>query len=176
MLRKFKTFKRKIGNKEIIVREVTLGDTHLLNKIANEKSVLEFLNFDEISLKTTKNRIKKTMKDNNAEWLVLESDKKMMGSIILRRLDGRTTHVANFGIAFSHEAQGTGLAKFLMNIVLVYLKKNKVKILEASVMEDNLRARRFYEKLGFKEYGTLPMHYLKRKKYVGNILISKELK
>ena len=55
------------------------------------------------------------------------------------------------------EARGTGVALDLMRAAAEHARAQGADVLELDVMEDNPRARRFYERLGFRpSTGALP--------------------
>ena len=57
-----------------------------------------------------------------------------------------------WGMYVTESARGTGLAKAMVEAVVDYAR-GKVEQLLLSIIEDNERARRFYEKMGFQPYG-----------------------
>jgi len=57
-----------------------------------------------------------------------------------------------WGMYVKEEARGSGLAEKILEAVVDYAR-DEVEQLLLSVIEDNGRARRFYEKMGFEPYG-----------------------
>ncbi len=57
-----------------------------------------------------------------------------------------------WGMYVAEEARGTGLAKAMVEAV-VDSARGKVEQILISVIADNERAKRFYEKMGFERYG-----------------------
>jgi len=57
-----------------------------------------------------------------------------------------------WGMYVKEEARGSGLAEKILDAVVDYAR-GEVEQLLLSVIEDNGRARRFYEKMGFEPYG-----------------------
>ena len=57
-----------------------------------------------------------------------------------------------WGMYVEEEARGTGLAEAMVETVLDYAR-DKVEQIILSVLADNERAKRFYEKMGFEPYG-----------------------
>ncbi|MEM1302158.1 MAG: GNAT family N-acetyltransferase [Pseudomonadota bacterium] len=69
----------------------------------------------------------------------------------------RAAHRAYIGGFMVHpDHHGTGAAQVLMRNLIAEAKDIGVWQLELHVNETNLRARRFYEKHGFRAVGTLP--------------------
>ncbi len=57
-----------------------------------------------------------------------------------------------WGMYVTENARGTGLAEAMVEAVVDYAR-DKVEQILLSVIEDNERAKRFYEKMGFEPYG-----------------------
>ena len=72
-------------------------------------------------------------------------------------------------IAVLPEYRGKGIARQLFNALIkdskAFYKKNKSKLRKLYLLThaDNIRAHKFYEKLGFKHETTLKYHYYKDK-------------
>lgn len=60
-----------------------------------------------------------------------------------------------WGMYVEPTARGTGLAKAMVEAALDYARDHVEQVL-ISVITDNERARRFYEKMGFEPYGVEP--------------------
>lgn len=58
-----------------------------------------------------------------------------------------------WGMYVTEAARGTGLAAAMVEAVVDHAK-DKVEQILLSVIEDNERARKFYEKMGFEPYGV----------------------
>ena len=72
-------------------------------------------------------------------------------------------------IAVLPQYRGTGIAKKLFDALIkdakTYFKKNKSKLRKLYLLThaDNVRAHKFYERLGFKHETTLKEHYYKNR-------------
>lgn len=89
---------------------------------------------------------------------VAESDRKIVGLYILHPNNvGRCGHICNASYAVASHARGQHIGE---KLVLDCLKKGKelgFKILQFNaVVESNIHARHLYERLGFKQLGTIP--------------------
>lgn len=89
---------------------------------------------------------------------VAELDRKIMGLYILHPNNvGRCGHICNASYAVASAARGKHIGE---QLVLDCLKKGKelgFKILQFNaVVESNIHARHLYERLGFKQLGTIP--------------------
>ena len=81
----------------------------------------------------------------------------------------KTRHVGGIGIAIRAGWREVGLGRLLMNRVLEWMRAQGFKKGELSVFATNLRARRLYDSLGFREEGILRRHTLIRGEYVDEI-------
>ena len=166
----------KIKGSPVSIRQAGIKDARDLNRIVNEKKVSDFLSFTPpVPLYSTKRNIAETLKNRNQKWLVMKYGGRIAGSIILRRGSGPSMHTAEFGIAFSGEFQGKGLAAWLLKTAFAYLKKNRVRLLHAQVVAGNRQARKFYEKLGFKECGEIPLFFRRGNKFLPMVFVAKAL-
>lgn len=89
---------------------------------------------------------------------VAELDGNIMGLYILHPNNvGRCGHICNASYAVSSEARGRHIGE---QLVLDCLKKGKelgFRVLQFNaVVESNIHARHLYERLGFKQLGTIP--------------------
>ncbi|MCR5625486.1 MAG: GNAT family N-acetyltransferase [Lachnospiraceae bacterium] len=70
---------------------------------------------------------------------------------------GRCGHICNASYAVSSEARGQHIGKKLVEDCLEKAKEHGFKILQFNaVVESNTVARALYERLGFKQLGTIP--------------------
>lgn len=60
-----------------------------------------------------------------------------------------------WGMYVQPGARGSGLAEAMLNAALEYARDHVEQVV-ISVIADNTRARRFYEKMGFEPYGSEP--------------------
>ena len=112
-----------------------------------------------------KNEIKK-----NHNYIVAEEKGKITG-IVTWLMHGLPKHqlCELDRIAVLPEYRGKGIARKLFNALIKdaksFYKKNKSKLRKLYLLThaDNIRAHKFYEKLGFKHETTLKQHYYKDK-------------
>lgn len=70
---------------------------------------------------------------------------------------GRCGHIGNASYAVSAMSRGQGVGEHLVTDSLVQAKARGFRILQFNaVVESNYHARRLYEKLGFRQIGTIP--------------------
>ena len=71
-----------------------------------------------------------------------------------------TNHTAELEkIYIDPAAKGQGIGKVVMNYIMSIAKKNRCQEVFLGVLGTNDEARKFYEKLGFKHYGTTTLPY-----------------
>ena len=106
----------------------------------------------------------------NHNYLVAEDKGKIIG-IVTWLMHGLPKHqlCELDRIAVLPEYRGKGVARQLFNALIkdakAFYKKNKSKLRKLYLLThaDNIRAHKFYEKLGFKHETTLKQHYYKNK-------------
>ena len=89
---------------------------------------------------------------------VAEIDGKIVGLYILHPNNvGRCGHIYNASYAVSSDARGNHIGARLVTDCLYQAKQLGFRILQFNaVVESNLPARRLYERLGFRQLGTIP--------------------
>ena len=102
---------------------------------------------------------------------VAEIDGKIMGLYILHPNNvGRCGHICNASYAVASEVRGLHIGE---KLVLDCLEKGKelgFKVLQFNaVVENNVHARHLYERLGFKQLGTIPNGFRMKDGHYENI-------
>lgn len=89
---------------------------------------------------------------------VADDGGKIVGLYILHPNNvGRCGHICNASYAVSSECRGRHIGEKLVLDCLEKAKAFSFSILQFNaVVESNVRARRLYERLGFKQLGTIP--------------------
>ncbi len=84
--------------------------------------------------------------------------KKILGLYILHPNNaGRCGHISNASYAVSSESRGLHIGEKLVQDCLEKAKQYGFKILQFNaVVATNIHARHLYERLGFKQLGTIP--------------------
>ena len=93
------------------------------------------------------------LKDDQSVLLTAESDGQLMGYIwfIKKAAFARSGYIKQVAIRETHQQMGVG-KQLIRSIEELYLKPNGVLLL---VETKNIRAKRFYEKLGYREVGLI---------------------
>ena len=106
----------------------------------------------------------------NHKYIIAEEKNKVIG-IVTWLMHGLPKHqLCELGrIAVLPEYRGKGIAKTLFESLIEdakqFYKKNNSKLRKLYLLThaDNIRAHKFYEKLGFRHETTLKQHYYKNK-------------
>ena len=121
-------------------------------KHINEDSVREFI---QNSYDDTKNR----------HYAIVDSYDQYLGTISLKNINQKDKN-AEYAIALRKKSIGTGVAaiatKEILNIAFHALGLHKVYL---NVLADNIRANKFYEKMGFIPEGEFRDHLFIRDRY-----------
>ena len=144
------------------IRKSTIKDAKgIANVLARSYNIKDL---DE-GISVFKNEIKK-----NHNYIVAEEKRKVIG-IVTWLMHGLPKHqlCELDRIAVLPEYRGKGVAKKLFDALIKdsksFYRKNKSKLRKLYLLthSDNIRAHKFYEKLGFKHEITLKQHYYKDK-------------
>lgn len=83
---------------------------------------------------------------------------------------GRCGHICNASYAVSSKSRGLHIGEKLVLDSLLQAKKYAFKILQFNaVVENNIRARHLYERLGFVQLGTIPKGFRMKDGHFENI-------
>ena len=87
-----------------------------------------------------------------------EEDGRIYGLYILHPNNiGRCGHIGNASYAVSSDSRGMHIGEKLVRDCLAQARRHGFRILQFNaVVESNLSARHLYEKLGFRQLGTIP--------------------
>lgn len=102
---------------------------------------------------------------------VAEEDGKIYGLYILHPNNvGRCGHICNASFAVSSDARGKHIGEQLVNDCLQKGKEFGFRVLQFNaVVESNIHARHLYERLGFKQLGTIPRGFRMKDGHYENI-------
>lgn len=96
---------------------------------------------------------------------------KVLGLYILHPNNvGRCGHICNASYAVSSNARGLHIGEQLVKDSLQKGKENGFRILQFNaVVATNIHARHLYERLGFKQLGTIPFGFRMKDGHYGDI-------
>jgi ribosomal protein S18 acetylase RimI-like enzyme len=97
----------------------------------------------------------KDMQEGNVVNLVAEVDSHVIGNCLVRRVKPKSPedHRGNLGIAVKKGYRGQGIGEALMRAA-IDRSRGKFEVIELAVLTDNRRAKKLYERLGFRTYGV----------------------
>ena len=140
-------------------------------KLSDEKGIANVL-VQSYNIKDLKEAISvyKNETRKNHNYIVAEEKGEVIG-IVTWLMHGLPKHqlCELDRIAVSPEYRGKGISKLLFQALIKdakqFYKKKKSKLRKLYLLThaDNIRAHKFYEKLGFKHETTLKQHYYKDK-------------
>ena len=109
--------------------------------------------FAEMTIEKVKDFIKNSFNEENKHFAIVDEKDEYLGTISLKNISQKNKN-AEYAIVTRKEAHGTGAAMQATQELLCYafqeLGLHKVYL---NVLEDNIRARKFYEKCGFVQEG-----------------------
>lgn len=109
--------------------------------------------FASSTLESALSFIKDSFNDESQNFAFVDENDEYLGTISLKHISYKNRN-AEYAIVTRKKAQGTGAARNATQELLQYafneLGMHKVYL---NVLEENLRARKFYEKCGFIEEG-----------------------
>lgn len=175
-----KKFKAKDGT-EIVLRLVDKDDANnfmnMYNGVIDEQEFIGQTERETLheEIKWIDEELRKLKKKEKIQ-LFAESDGKIVGQCSVENDSGRLSHVGNLNIAimkpFRENLIGITITKETIKLAKKHLK---TKIIKLVVTENNKRAIKLYQKLGFKKFGYLPRGIISKNKFVGRIYMYKEL-
>lgn len=170
------------NGQEIIIRSAKVEDAQRIIEYVNTiPAQSEFLTFGVGEFNVTLEREEAIIMDSligdNKLFIIAEIDGRIVGNL---NFNGghrsRTWHTGEFGVSVLKEYWGMGVGRELINYMLEWAKKGGVVTkINLRVREDNLRAQRLYENLGFKREGVITRDFLVNGKYYSSIAMGIEL-
>jgi len=130
----------------------------------------------------------KKTREEEADWLAqhlsaVEKDRKIaiaadvdgrfIGQVEVRPQGGYSHHVGVLGLAIRDGYRGIGTE--LMKEAEVQSRRLGLEMLTLDVFATNSRARRLYEKLGYRAVGRVPKAILKDGDYKDSVIMTKDL-
>jgi ribosomal protein S18 acetylase RimI-like enzyme len=174
-----KTFVTNNGRK-VVIRPPKLGDLDGLMEYIN--SLVD----EDVDIVLNK----KIAREEEAEWLakrlisidkrdvihvLAEVDGEVVAGAEVERHKHRMNHVGVLGIGIKSPYRGIGIGTIIMEMLIEESKKAGLKVLVLDVFDTNRIARKFYEKIGFKEVGRIPKGIFKNGIYIDLTRMALEL-
>lgn len=114
---------------------------------------------NKITFESCKEFIKNSINDEkNKNFAIVNDDDEYLGTVSLKNIDKENKN-AEYAIAIRKEFHGTGIAKDATLVILKYAFKNlNLHKVYLNVLSENVRAIKFYEKIGFTYEGEFKKH------------------
>ena len=142
--------------KNIVVRKYSADDIPAMKDIWNEvvDEGVAFPQEDEL----TDEGAKDFFAQQTYCGVAVGEDGKVYGMYILHPNNvGRCGHIANASYAVSSESRGLHIGEKLVRDCIAQAKEHGFGILQFNaVVATNIHARHLYERIGFKQLGTIP--------------------
>lgn len=135
----------------IAIRRLERGDANLLAAFYNGLSEAAKRTFRPLGVTTSEERCEQIICDNDAAVdtkhdLVALDGGRIVGWSFVWSLD---SDAPTFGLGIADECQGRGLGRMLMDRVLQAAADRGIRKIRLTVVQDNHKARRMYERRGF---------------------------
>ena len=137
-----------------MIRLALPADLSDVFEIYMHPEVVPYLGYDAMS-KDEFRKIYENLLDSKS-FFVWEDCERIKGFCCVARHAGRSKHAAYLGTFAVHpDARGNGVAKKILNQIILDLNQKGVSRVELTVLEDNSRAITFYKKYGFEVEGMI---------------------
>ncbi len=115
--------------------------------------------FSSFTIDKVKNFIKNANTDEaNVNFICVDDDDKYLGTVSLKNID-KIAKNAEYAISFCYDAQGTGASAFATKEILKYAFNTLgLERVYLNVIPQNVRANKFYKKMGFVFEGEFRNH------------------
>lgn len=140
-----------------MLRDLELRDAKRMYEAMCDSKVNAFMNIDgsKSSIENCENFIKEAnLNSNSKHFAITDEDNNWIGTVSLKNID-KIVRQAEYAIITSSKVHGKGYAYKatieLLNYAFNNLNLNRIYL---DVLEDNVRANKFYLKCGFKLEGT----------------------
>ncbi|MGC8676287.1 MAG: GNAT family N-acetyltransferase [Candidatus Micrarchaeia archaeon] len=107
--------------------------------------------------------------------IVATAEGRVIADASIARGRGREQNVGTLGIAVSKQYRNIGLGFEMIRLLLDMAKAEKYRVIVLTVYANNPAAKHLYEKLGFRQTGTIPKAAAFGADLVDSLLMYKEL-
>ena len=156
-------------SKNSFIRNLKIDDAEGMYEWMHDDNVIQWFTFD--GKKMTQENIVEFIEKNKLlcadnQHYAISNDGEYAGTVSLKNIDEKNRN-AELAIALRTKFQGSGIAKNCIKelLRLAYLELNLHKIY-LNVLSNNIRAKKFYEKMGFKLVGKSKEHIYKNGTFV----------
>jgi diamine N-acetyltransferase len=143
------------------LRNLKIKDAPLMLEWMHDEALVRFFstNFKDKALRDCEAFIQAAAEDeSNRNWAICTDEDEYLGTVSLKHIDLKNGN-GEYAIAMRRCALGTGASHYgtqeVLRIAFEEMGLNRVYL---NVLEDNVRANKFYEKVGFIYEGTFAEH------------------
>lgn len=143
-----------------------MGEIHSRSWKAAYKNIVPDSILNKISAENRQKYFEKVLSERIEENVLIYADDKAVGLMCIgkcRDIDQGIGCGEIWGIYLLPEYWNRGIGTYLINWGLNELKNRKFRKVTLWVLEENLNARTFYEKMGFRHDGTIKEIFLGKK-------------
>lgn len=136
----------------------TLGEIHSRSWKVTYKGIVPNEILESFTIEKRQKYFEKALMDKREEDAIAFKDNEAVGLICIgkcRDKDKPDVYGEIWGIYLLPEYWNMGIGSELINWGLIELKKRHYSKVTLWVLEENINARKFYEKIGFKHDGTI---------------------
>ena len=143
-----------------LLRKLRIEDAEGMLEWMHDSDTNQYFRFeaDKMTKEKAEKFIKESMSEHNMNYAVADQNDVYLGTISLKNINYHDGN-AEYAISLRKCARGTGAAKCatleLLQFAFHTLKLQKVYL---NVLSENLRAIRFYQKIGFRYVGESKNH------------------
>jgi RimJ/RimL family protein N-acetyltransferase len=170
------------ADKKVIIRLLKPTDAKdalsFINALIDEKAKIVWQK--PFTIKEERKWLKETIEKNNngvSVHIAVEIDGKLIGTCGIEKQQGHAlSHIGDIGITLAKEYRNVGIGKEAIKTLLeIGRDVLKCKISTLDCYSNNEHAMHVYEKMGFIEYGRLPMGVNYYGDYVDKVLMYRKL-
>ena len=142
------------------IRNLKIKDAQRMLEWMHDEELVKFFeaNFRDKELRDCEAFIQAPEGGHNRNWAICNDEDEYLGTVSLKHIDLKNAN-AEYAIAMRKCALGTGASHYgtkeVLRIAFEEMGLNRVYL---NVLEDNVRANKFYEKVGFIYEGTFREH------------------
>ncbi len=162
---------------EVHLRRVGKKDLKALNNIINQREVCRFLSVNyPVDMSSTRKAYER-FKAEKWLWYAVIVGGEVGGGLLLKAQPKNTklSHVASLGINIDKKFWGMGVGEKAMSLAIEKAKAMGLKRLELEYVRGNIRAKRLYEKMGFKKEGVRRKAFKQGNNYADSVCMGRWL-
>lgn len=146
------------------LRKLELKDAEAMLEWMHSKNVVEMLaqNFEDKTIDDCKQFIKNANEDESIflHRAICNDEDEYLGTVSLKHINMQDRN-AEYAISMREKAMGTGASMYGTKEILKYaFEELQLEKVYLNVISENIRAKKFYAKVGFQYEGTAKRHIM----------------